>query len=166
MSHINEIDLEVSGYLSAIGVTFKPAYVVAVDTGGWAHDLFTVAVTREGAEPLVTPYKLGLGYRVSHCEATTRGLAKVYPRITRPYALIGGGKRVYFPTPACILHGLLLDATANGESFLDWCDSLGCSSDSIKDLAVYNACCETARSLRTIFSNVQLEELRELLQDY
>lgn len=55
------------------------------------------------------------------------------------------------PTIAEVLRSLFIDATADEQSFSDWCDEYGYSDDSIKALNIYKACCDTARHLRQQF---------------
>lgn len=59
------------------------------------------------------------------------------------------------------LSSFLSDASGTDESFDDWCDTFGLSSDSIKALEAYRECCNTARKLRNMFSHVELEALQE-----
>jgi len=68
--------------------------------------------------------------------------------------------------PAAVLHCLILDSQANETSFTNWCGEFGFDDDSISALATYNACCENAKKLNTIFSKTEQQHIAELLQDY
>ncbi len=70
------------------------------------------------------------------------------------------------PVAASVLYSLLSDAEAVHENFTEWAENLGYDNDSIKALNVYNACCETGKALRKVFTPEQMSELRELLKDY
>lgn len=70
------------------------------------------------------------------------------------------------PQASDVLYCLLLDSQAANESFNDWCDNFGYSSDSISAFNTYQACCNTAKQLRNIFTAQQIQELQTLLQDY
>lgn len=70
------------------------------------------------------------------------------------------------PTPASVLFCLLSDAEASDYSFDDWCDMLGHSDDSLSALNIYKECCKIGKSLLKVFSRDQIEQLREMLQDY
>lgn len=58
------------------------------------------------------------------------------------------------------------DGEAMTQALDDWCDEIGYDSDSIKALETYNACVDSGRKLAKIFSPVELDMLRELIQDY
>lgn len=70
------------------------------------------------------------------------------------------------PSVADVFAALITDASAAEESFNDWCANYGYSDDSIKAMAIYKSCRDTADVLRKHFSQDTLRELRELLQDY
>lgn len=70
------------------------------------------------------------------------------------------------PSAASVLHSLTLDASAADSSFADWCADMGMNSDSIKDLHTYQACCAIGQELRKLFTGAQMDELRDILQDY
>lgn len=70
------------------------------------------------------------------------------------------------PTAASILHSLILDSSASGQSFPDWCADFGSDSDSIKAFDTYRACLDIAENLRKLFTTEQRQHLATLLQDY
>jgi hypothetical protein len=66
-----------------------------------------------------------------------------------------------------VLYSLLLDAEVlDYSSFEDWADEMGFDPDSRKDEKVYNACMKIALQMRKLFSDNDIEILRELFQDY
>lgn len=65
-----------------------------------------------------------------------------------------------------LLYCVALDADAMNDTFDGWCENFGFDSDSIKALSTYNACVDSGRKLAKIFSPVELDQLRNLIQDY
>lgn len=70
------------------------------------------------------------------------------------------------PDAAGVLYSLVMDASANDQSFNDWCADYGYDTDSRKAFETYQACCDAAKQLNRLFSRAEQESLRELLQDY
>lgn len=93
-----------------------------------------------------TDYYTGLGLRSKHAKFID----------AKPQA----------PRAADVLYSLLSDATAEQQSFSDWCSDLGKDTDSIKALNTYSQCCEASKNLYRIFSAAHIVEMREILQDY
>lgn len=75
------------------------------------------------------------------------------------------GAKPITPTAASVLYSLVSDSSAADESFADWCDEYGYSSDSIKTFDTYRACCENTKRLRKVFTHAQLAELGDVLRD-
>lgn len=65
-----------------------------------------------------------------------------------------------------VLHSLVLDASAADENFNDWCANFGYDNDSIKALNTYQECLAVAEKLSQCFTREELEQIRELVQDY
>ena len=72
------------------------------------------------------------------------------------------------PSPADVLYCLVSDffSVYNAIGFADWAETMGLNPDSIKDRAIYEACCEDATKLLKVFSLTQMLKLQEILQDY
>lgn len=70
------------------------------------------------------------------------------------------------PSSASILHSCLLDADSGNMDFKEFCAEHGYSDDSIKALACYHACVKMHDDLSKIFTESELNDLREMLQDY
>lgn len=70
------------------------------------------------------------------------------------------------PTPANVLYCILTDAEGTDCSFDDWCDMFGYSDDSLSALNIYKECCKIGKNLLKVFTRSQIEQLREMLQDY
>lgn len=65
-----------------------------------------------------------------------------------------------------VMYSLLLDGDCASYNFNDFCDNYGYDNDSIKALKIYNECINTSKKLHNMFSENELKELQELLQDY
>ena len=70
------------------------------------------------------------------------------------------------PTLETVLHSLTLDSEAREMGFNDWCDNLGYDNDSMKAFGMYQACCESAKKLNSIYTREEIKQIKEALQDY
>lgn len=70
------------------------------------------------------------------------------------------------PDAATVLHSLILDSSAVGQSFDSWCSEFGLDSNSRKAYGIYEACQKNADKLSRIMSAALIAELSELLQDF
>lgn len=70
------------------------------------------------------------------------------------------------PSNSNVLHSLIWDASALNESFENWCDNLGYDSDSIHVFTTYQQCCKIGKQLLNVFTQKEIDNIRELLQDY
>jgi len=70
------------------------------------------------------------------------------------------------PTSATVLHSLLLDSLACGQSFESWAGDLGYDTDSRKAFDTYQACMRIGERIARIITPAQREHLDTLLQDY
>jgi hypothetical protein len=135
---MNDTDNKIAALLPQWGITFGARYVgETVLDNDWQCDAWRVKFA--GFE---TDYFMGLGNRNK--------------KTGRPVA----------PTAASVLYSLVSDSNALYSSFKHWCDDYGYDSDSIKAFDTYRACCEIGEKLAKVFTRVQMNELRELLQDY
>ena len=93
---------------------------------------------------------------------TSIGMRKADKR--RPYI----DPRPVPPSPADVLYCLVSDffSVYNAIGFADWAGKMGLNPRSIKDRAIYEACCEDATKLLKVFSLTQMLKLQEILQDY
>ena len=88
------------------------------------------------------------------------GLARVRPLKNWEHN-IGIQARPVPPCAADVLYSLVLDSSAGGMSFDDWCAEYGADNDSIKDQRTYFECQDIAKRLRLVFTRAQIEELAE-----
>lgn len=164
MKKINPIETSVSEYLASIGVTFNAVLVGERKVDGWKHDAWVVSFST-GKVSADFDYKTGTGHRKSKTPMPS-DIARLSPNII---ARVDWEKRNLSPVrpPAAgVLYSLLLDSSAAGVSFGEWCGDFGYDTDSRKALGIYEACQQNGDMLKKIFNPEQLKTLSELLQDY
>lgn len=120
----------------------------------------------------------GLGLRA---EATRNDKAKVkfdFPGLTekdiknrtnygrRYLAEVEKLRQPKTPHVADVLHSLILDSSAVGQSFESWCDEFGYDYDSRKAFDTYQACLREGEKLRRLFNANDLQALQDALQGY
>lgn len=155
-----EIEKAVADFLSEISVSFIVYRLADMDHDKeWKHDLWLANFHKVGGNLECFDVKTGTGHREvkkSYSPSSTYN-----PKTKRREQLAPVA-----PSAASVLYCLLSDASAKDESFSDWCNNSGYSSDSISALNTYRACEETGNKLHKIFNREQMAKLRELLQDY
>lgn len=170
----NEIEQAINSYLESIGVSFTVYGAgVGLVRDCWECDGWRAEFRNKTGVVELFDYFTGIGHRVifnessykreqlnlkglnPHCIAAEK-IRKQMAQYIKPFP----------PFAASVLHCLILDSSADDMSFSNWCDDYGYDTDSIKTLTVYNACCDNAKRLRKIFTRDQIEQLREVLQDY
>lgn len=106
----------------------------------------------------------GLGDWVSgsshYAFTITRGTRSIEGWYSMGPALSGG------PSLQDVMASLLMDTSDLDDSFEDWADNLGMDSDSRKAERIYNACRDTLANLERMFTQQELEDLREMFADY
>ena len=70
------------------------------------------------------------------------------------------------PKVSDVLYSLTMDAYALEVSFSDWCAEYGYNEDSRKDLALYKKCVATSEKLYSLFSDEEIENFKQLLEEY
>lgn len=160
-----DIKTAVIELLKAEGITTSvSAAGENLNRDGWQCDGWCITFTRAKISESFD-YFTGLGHRKPTKCAMLQTGAK-YPKNSVGYA--DWVKQYVRPVPpdiAGVLHSLISDSGAV-TCFIDWANDYGYDSDSIKALAIYNACCINAKRLQQIFSRATLDELSELVQDY
>lgn len=146
-------DQLVAEYLTAADIEFAAFLMGETTRDTWTCDEWRVRFQkvhadnrRANGEPMETRFYTGTGHRKQ----------TKHSREPRPVA----------PTAARVLYSLMQDASADGESFNDWCDNYGYNTDSRKALAMYLECQETAAKLARLFNREQRAELHTMLEDY
>jgi hypothetical protein len=175
MNTFNKADQAVADFLGSIGILYNPVYVGNFDHNTeWKHDLFSVSFNDKVKPLIITEFMTGIGYRDQRSKFSMSFVTKLKNSINNNYCLncVNSGapksfqRYVAAPTSASVLYSLLSDASCVEYGFLDFCDNLGYSNDSIKALDMFKACEVTARDLKKAFTSEQLETLNELLQGY
>lgn len=187
MLSVNKQDKDIGNYLHKIGVKYDVSHTAEMlHDKEWQHDLF-YAVFQGNKTVAGFEYKTGIGHRVNPNQPRSglisrklsrtqmqekKKLDEVIGKSSTIPAKHATNKKpvsaewVVLPTQASVLYGLILDASANDESFPGWCDNYGYDADSLKALNIYNACIENAKKLHSVFTREQIEHLQELLEDY
>lgn len=159
--------------------------------GDWLHIAYAVTLARNGKAFWTGPYKLGVGhvklvdmdkaenirrYRYipehrktemaqmfRHAKINSMPLDR--QRKVECLAAFATYQKVS-PKLADVMYSLLSDSSAMDETFADWCGNFGYDDDSIKALETYQACVKIGQSLSKAFTPAELQELREIFQDY
>lgn len=179
-----EIESAVDAILQATGITYdvvsrgtkKGALGGTTEMDAWAC-AFTSS--KRPNEPQEFDFYTGFGLRASATkdqrirasygfqgltEKDKKGLT-LYGR--RYLAEVEKMRKPVAPCAASVLHSLILDSDAVGQSFAHWCSDFGYDTDSRKEAyATYEACQRNADKLSRVFDRETIEKLREALQDY
>lgn len=171
-----EIEKAVAEYLASIGVTYSAAYrgVRKKALGGdrdmdqWTCDFACSARPRE---PESFDFFTGFGHRSKMSDTAAGRMAAQCLKGSHPNSIAWERAREAHckpvaPTSATVLHSILLDSEACGQSFESWADDLGYDTDSRKAFDTYQACMKCGEQLARIITPAQREHLQTLLQDY
>lgn len=147
----------VTQILAAAGVTYMATYVGERKRDGWDCDAWVITMARKDGHTSETfEYFTGRGLRK---------VAKIDAIHAKHRGIQAAGKPVE-PHPADVLHCVLLDSSAVGQSFESWCSDFGYDSDSRKAEANYRACQNNADKIARLLGAQQRKALAEALQDY
>ena len=136
---------------------------IAEQKDGWSCITFTVAISVDSRHVITTPYSLGLGH--------FPGAKKRFPGYSELEACQHVARKYpkkYGPKKLDVLFSLFSDGGAffYGETFEEWADDHGYSSDSIKAKAMFDACDNAGRLLARAFTEDELSCLQEFFQEY
>lgn len=179
-----EIETAVAELVAQACVTFSAIYAGetknAFGEAGHTMDKWSCAFTkgdgREAHEEF--EYFTGLGHRAEPTKTDKIMAGRGLPALTekditqrtiygrRYFAALEKMRKPQAPHVAGVLHSLILDSSATGQSFADWCSDFGYDTDSRKAHATYEACQQNADKLARIFTHAQREALQTALQDY
>lgn len=70
------------------------------------------------------------------------------------------------PKLSDVLYSLIMDSESLELNFSDWCNMLGYNQDSIKDKKIYSLCQKNGKGLQKLFNQDEIQNFKELLQDY
>lgn len=161
-----EIESTINQTIEDAGVTYSVTYrgVKNNALGGTAEmDMWACTFTSsKGSQEF--DFYTGLGLRAPIGKPTNEG-----PMPRKGSLMYEEMEKRRKPVPPCaasVLHSLILDSCAVGQSFGQWCSDLGYDTDSRKALATYEACQINGDKLNRIFDRATISKLREALQDY
>jgi len=174
--------------IERLGLTLESSSPLGGVDGDWPHISYQCRLARNGREVWSGPYKLGIGHVkiVDPYKTHTSAFLSVDEKnmlsttSRRPGAQFKDKKR---QASACaslalaqkvtpklpdVLHSLLLDGAAHFDSqtFEDWCADYGYSDDSIKARDTFETCERIGKALARAFTRAELNDLREVFQDY
>jgi hypothetical protein len=147
----------VTQILAGAKVTFTVMYTGMRDpsfVGSEKHnvmDAWRVTLTKTTIGPtFTTEYFTGVGLRES------------------PKTSMRNDLRPVTPLPGSVLYCLCSDASGvEDQTFAEWADNFGYSSDSIKKARdIYFACQETGAQLRRLFGRETFDKLAEAVREY
>ncbi|QWF18685.1 hypothetical protein [Lysobacter capsici] len=150
---------------------------------------YQVAILSDGRPVLDTDYMMGSGYcpankltakqldphvgkensytarlrreAIAHECATGREVRLIRTMNSNPTGVSRGAGRAILPELADVIFSLAMDASAlDFDTFVDWADDYGYSSDSIKARETYEACREHGAKLRRAVGADRFERLR------
>lgn len=161
-----EIEAQVVEFLASVGISYSMRLVGATTRDKWECDEWRVSFKAARID-FITEFFTGTGRRVdTGITAMQRRSLKGCSHNSIAWQEMLKGMKPVAPSAAIVLHSLVSDGRAIDQSFIDWCDEYGMDPDSRKALSTYEACCESGRKLRTMFTRAQMETLTNLLQDY
>lgn len=161
-----EIDEQVISFLQAAGIAYAVRLVGATKRDDWECDEWRVSFKGSRID-FSTEYFTGIGHRVdTPITKMARQSLKGCSVNSVAWQNMLKGMKAVAPSAASVLYSLMSDARAIDESFIDWCENFGYDSDSRKALAMYEACCESGRKMRKLFTHEQRETLSTMLRDY
>lgn len=150
LSAVSDADKSVRNLLEASEITFEARYTgFHSDAEAWEHDCWIVRIGDATFD-----YNTGIGHRG---KLKVGGFARKSPEIEY-YAVL--------PTAASVLYSLMLDAHLGGDTFEEFCSSLGYDTDSRRALAMYLDCQNIRQKLRKVIPAALWEALQNLLEDY
>lgn len=161
---LSEVEQMVETFVTVeCAVPYAVIHTGAQKRDGWECDSWKFTLKGESFE-----YFTGPGHRVDTTESKFARVAlKNVSRNSIAWVNeVENKMTAVIPPVAGILYSIILDSSANEQSFASWCAEVGYSGDSRKALANYEACQENGDKLHKVFTHAQIGQLKELLQDY
>jgi len=165
---LTEQQLKVSQKLTEWFNEFSVFYTGENNQDDWKYDGWKITITGPNKKKQTFDYKTGLGHR--ELSAIDKQRCKTYKyqvgSIAYKNYIRTASWVIYKPCEADVLYCLLSDTDAGMCTFSEFCNEFGYDSDSIKAFKTYQACQESTDKIKSLFNSKQIEELKELLQDY
>ena len=143
---MSDTEKAVSEFLTRNGYVYNVTNHGERNLDGWQCDAWLCRFTKQGGQEEFEFYT-GIGHR------------------TKPKA-DWMKPRAVAPPAASVLHSIILDSRAIGQSFESWCADFGYDTDSRKAESVYRECQQNADKLARVFSRADIAALENMLQDY
>lgn len=179
---MSEIDKVVNEYLKSQNIEFyarELGFKFKSNFGGndkpWACDEWRITFRNSDKIQLDTEYFTGIGLRVlkriyKNDPRSKKDFIAVQnhltPKTERNIGILLAISEPVNPTAASVLYSLVMDMAALDTSFEYWCAGFGYDNDSISAFNIYQQCCNIGKQMKQVFTNKQIETLREMLQDY
>lgn len=173
----DDIRTQVAEILKAAGVTFTAHYTGATTRDKWECDSWACSFVVNGRGERFDFYT-GLGHRAEATKDAKLRVSYGFQRLNendrkgltsygrRYLAEVEKLRKPQAPHAADVLHSLILDSSAVGQSFDSWCSDFGYDTDSRKAENIYRACQQNADKLTRVFNAEQREAIATTLQDY
>ena len=178
-----EIENVVSDILKNAGITYtvvnrgvkKDAFRDNHSMDQWSAEFTNASKPNESEEfeffvgiglraPATKDQKLRVSYEFQGITEKDKQGVTAYGR--RYLARVEEMRKPVAPSAASVLHSLLLDSSAVGQSFGSWCSDFGYDSDSRKAYGIYEACQKNADKLIRVIPHAVRSALSEALQGY
>lgn len=196
MTHsINSIDLAVAKFLEENKISYEFHYAGEGKDKDWEYDIFMVSFKDSKGTKKNFEFKTGIGHRINvDVKKSNFGIMPIkeqqFIKELKELLKVKTGSPVHFklsdiktirspygkpyhavayavaPTQASVLYCLISSIEALDQSLEDWAGYFGYDIDSREAERIYFACKDEAIKLKAVFTNKQIEELQELLQDY
>lgn len=142
----SDTDNKINDYLLSLHIRYNAIYCGEVTKdNNWHCDKWSITFIRAGIKKSINfEYFTGTGHRVKTKFASN----PVFPHATG------------------LIYSCLMSGDSCNMSFKDWCSNYGYDDDSIKALETYKDCQEEYNKLQSLFTNKEIETLRDMLQDY
>lgn len=165
---LTEQQLKVNQKLTEWFNEFSAFYTGEGSQDNWKFDGWKITITGPNKKKQTFDYKAGLGNRNLSAidKQNLKSYGFRYGTIAYKNYIRTANWVIYKPCAADALFCLLLDADSGLRTFSEFCNEFGYASDSIKAFKTYQACQETTDNIKSLFNSKQIEELKELLQDY
>lgn len=140
-------------------IKFTATYMGQGDKEGWKHFQWSISINGVSFQ-----FNTGLGHITPYYKKHSIGKN---PKPANSLANADLQGWLHVPTLESVLECLFSDADCGTQSFNDFCDNMGYSTDSLKALDIYRECMEVAPKLRKALGNeynAALERIQELNQ--
>ena len=144
-------------------IVYNVQYLGEFINDNWKCDKWTVTFAGKDRNKQEFEYHTGIGHR--QCVKPRPFGWGNYSAVQRR-TWVKENEIPVIPFAGAVLYCLLSDMSSTNDTFADWCDNMGCDTDSRKALQTYLSCQENGAKLRKVFNNDLLKLLEKVLEDY